>query len=330
MLNKIPHIAIVGAGQLGSRHLQALKKINCNIDLSVVEPDSSATETAKLRFDEMPFSPFIKKVKWVKEIQQIQEFVDVAIIATNADIRRNLVEQFIKSPGVGNLILEKVVFQSIVDFESIIKQLDRGNIKAWVNCTRRMYPIYQKIKAAIEYDDIIYFHINGRNWGLGCNCIHYLDLFAFITGNSNITLDGSGLDKELYDSKRNGFIELGGYLIGQSSRGDFISLVDYKTEIGISFSLNIVGKNFEYFINEMDGVLIHSSKKNHWEVKKDLFKVPFQSELTHLAVQDILEKGICSLTTLKESSLIHRPMLDAFNQHLSSINQKWGIICPIT
>ncbi len=46
-------IALIGAGQLGSRHLQALAKINLEISIEVVEPNTQASEVAKQRFNEI-------------------------------------------------------------------------------------------------------------------------------------------------------------------------------------------------------------------------------------------------------------------------------------
>ena len=35
------HIVIIGAGQLGSRHLQGLSRVDRAIRISVIDPDSS-------------------------------------------------------------------------------------------------------------------------------------------------------------------------------------------------------------------------------------------------------------------------------------------------
>jgi len=325
-----PHVVIIGTGQLGSRHLQGLKRINREIDVTVVEPDPFAIETAKKRFDEMPYNPLVQTVKYFTDISQLSGHINVAIIATNADIRRNIVEQTLKKTNVDNMILEKVAFQSIDDFESVINLLKRKNVKSWVNCTRRMYPIYKEIKKELEHESRIFFHVDGKNWGLACNSIHRIDLFAYLTGDASIELDGSEMDKEIYKSKRAGFVEFGGYLTGKSSRGDSLSLVDYKGIRGLSSSFHIVCDNSEFLIHELDGIVMHARKENAWEMKKKSIKLPYQSELTHLAVQQILDEGTSDLTKIEESYMLHKPMLEAFNRHLEKVSKKHYKKCPIT
>ena len=326
----IPSIAIIGAGQLGSRHLQGLKRINRKINVAVVEPNFAAVETAKNRFNAMPGESLVQNVDYLTDIRQLSQHIDVAIIATNADIRRDVVEQMLEETDVDKLILEKVAFQSVVDFESVLECLRRKHARAWINCTRRMYPIYKALKDKLAHESRISFHVGGKNWGMACNSIHHIDLFSYLTGDASIELDGSGMDREIYRGKRGGFVEFGGYLTGRSSRADSISLADYKADKGVSISLHIVCDNAEFLIHEMDGVVTHAEKKNAWEVRKETVKIPFQSELTHLAVQKLLDQGTSELTPAEESFKLHKPMLETFNRHLEKFSKKTYQKCPIT
>ena len=60
------------------------------------------------------------------------------------------------------------------------------------------------------------------------------------------------------------------------------------------------------------------------------FQMPLQSELTNIQVDEILGSGFSHLTKLDESYLLHKPMLNAFNSHLSVINNMQNLICPVT
>jgi len=331
MNNQCTHISIIGCGHLGSRHLQGLKNINREIIITIVEPDPLARETAKKRFHDMlPEKTLVREVNYKSNIDQLPNQTDVAIIATNADIRRRIVEETLNNTEVGSMILEKVAFQSVDDFEHIIERLKKKNIKAWVNCTRRMYPVYKEIKKILENQKRISFHVDGKNWGMGCNSIHHIDLFAYLTGDGSITLDESGLDKEIYQSKRKGFVEFGGYLTGHSSRGDFLSLVDYKAEDGTRLSFHIVSDEYEFLIHELDKVILESRKEDGWKSQRLALKIPFQSELTYLAVQQILNEGVCELTPLEESFALHKPMIEAFNSILALNRTAYNGVCPIT
>ena len=66
------------------------------------------------------------------------------------------------------------------------------------------------------------------------------------------------------------------------------------------------------------------------ETIKQPFNMPLQSELTAKLAEQILDCGHSDLTPLDESYLLHRPMLDAFNAHLSSILKEPVTVCPIT
>ena len=44
-------VLVIGAGQLGSRHLQALKLVQNDLSISVVDPFQASLDVAKERFE---------------------------------------------------------------------------------------------------------------------------------------------------------------------------------------------------------------------------------------------------------------------------------------
>ena len=54
------NIVLIGAGKLGSRHLQALAKLSISATIYVIDLNSNAIEVAKERFHEIPYNPNIK------------------------------------------------------------------------------------------------------------------------------------------------------------------------------------------------------------------------------------------------------------------------------
>jgi hypothetical protein len=320
-------IAVIGAGQLGSRHFQGLAETKHAIEITAVDPNFNALHVAKKIFDEMPLNPLIQSVKYLDSPKKLNHVIDLAIISTNSDIRRKVIEILLDKVMVNYLILEKVVFQSIKCFEDIMPALEEKKIKVWVNCPRRKYPFFQKLREETILSDSLKICVKGSSWGLASNTIHMLDLFAFLSGQTNINLDISELDKKLYKSKRAGFIELGGRLLAKTNRGDILELVDDKKKrIPLQLSIEFSGKRLN--IDQQQGLIsIYSSGtiKN-----KKPFHMPLQSEMTASVAEQILETGNSDLTPLHESYLLHRAMLDAFNQHLSEILNKTVTICPVT
>ena len=323
------HIVIIGAGQLGSRHLQGLSRVDRAIRISVIDPDSSSLETAKNRYLEMPANSLVQPVSFSESLITLNSDVDVAIVATHADVRREVVEELMDQVSVRFLILEKVAFQSVEDFRDAIDLLEKNGTKAWVNCAARMYPFYKTLKQELRLMGKVYMNVTGGNWGLASNSIHMLDLFAFLTGENEIFLDGSDMDSNVLESKRKGFIELTENLRGKTKSGSKISLMDCKESktpsviiISNADSINII----------MDGSskALRSKKGSNSEWEEIPFQVPLQSQLTCLAVQQILDTGESDLPTLEESFALHKPILETFNRHLEKCTGLHYERIPIT
>jgi hypothetical protein len=254
-------------------------------------------------------------------------------------VRKEVVEDLLKQTNVLFMILEKVAFQTTDDFQAVMKSLAKNNTKAWVNCTRRMFPLYKRIKGNLCLEEKLFFHFSGGKWGLGSNSIHVIDLFAFLTGETKIFLDKSGLDKNVYRSKRSGLIEFGGILNGRTVKGSQMTLFDHRGTEG-QIVIQIVTKSIRYIVFETDksqgggrnaeSKVIFCNGKTDWQWNEKSFRMPYQSELTHLAVQQIMDSGNCDLTPLDESFVLHIPMLKAFNEHLENITGKIIQKCPIT
>ena len=322
-------IALIGVGQIGSRHLQALAQTKIPIFVEVVSRSLQSLVKAKERFDKIQNTGFFKSVKYFQTIKSLSNSIDIAIITTNADVRKKVVEELIQYKKTRFLILEKVVFQSIQDFEDIIELLKINQVKAWVNCPRRMYKFYQEVQKHIGNGEQIIYNIRGGNWGMGCNSIHFIDLISFISGETDFSITSSDLDTEILTSKREGFLEFTGAIHGISSNGSKFSLISYK-EPNAPCVIKISGDTSRYIIFESDGKAIQAHKSKSWEDEEVQFQVPFQSQLTHLAVSKILGTGQCDLTPLELSLRFHKPLLEAFTQHLEHVMKRRYERCPIT
>ena len=319
------NIAVIGAGQLGSRHLQGLANSSKQFNIYLVDTSEKALAIAQQRFEEVSNSDN-SSVFYHQNISALPEKINVSIVATTANVRRMVVEELLAKCSIKYLIFEKVVFQKSEDFLPILKLLRAKEVIAWVNCARRSYPFYNRLKKKLN-SDIISIKVVGNNWGLACNSIHMIDLLAYLTGRSEFKFDTIGLENCVIDSKRNGFKELKGMLKINNRHGDTLEFSDNeKCDENLNISISSNGKKYDIY--ESNGLVIKhvlNSKSEENEIN-----IPFQSELTGKIIDQILDTGESALTPYYECMKYHIPMLDAFNGHISKVIGKTVTISPIT
>ena len=323
------NIAIIGAGQIGSRHLQALSQLNRLTNIQIVDPDYKSLERARERFLQVQKNKNIQKVEYFKSIVDLSNNLELVIIATTSDKRREVIEKLLLQKKVHYVILEKVLFQKIEDYAIVNNLLARNNVKAWVNCPRRMIDFYKQLKSKFKEVKRVDYRVSSSNLGIGCNSIHFLDLFAFLTGQTNFVLFSDQLDSNIIMSKRPGFLEFTGTLYGTSSRGSNITITSYlKGNAPLIISIN--SEVISCLIREGGGKAWISEKVNNWTWEEISFTIPYQSQLTNLVVQNILDAGECDLTKYEESWNIHIPLLKSLIFYLQKQKMEEIDLCPIT
>ena len=325
MKNQTYKIAIIGVGQLGSRHLQGLAKSSKEFRIYVIDPNENALILAKQRYEEVSKSTN-SIVSYHQSMNDLPDNFDLAIIATTANARRKIIVDLLDKCSINYLILEKVVFQKSEDFRPIQKLLLEKSVKTWVNCARRSYLFYKKIKNELGADKLS-IEVKGNNWGLACNSIHMIDLLAFFTENTDIKINTNELEDIIVDSKRNGFKELKGTLKIQTSRDDILVLND-SDKYNENLKISISNGSMQFNIYEGQGMIVKHTSDN--ERQEEKISIPFQSDLTGSIVDQILDTGESDLTPYDECMQYHVPMLDAFNAHISILTGKLETECPIT
>lgn len=310
------NIILIGAGQLGSRHLQAIKKVNVPLYIQVVDPSVISLENAKKRYAE------INQVKTKHEIVYLQKMpkqninIDLAIISTNSDIRRQVTENLIKNFKVKNLILEKLLFQKEQDYFYVQKLLEKNKCRAWVDCSMRSMPFCSSLKKKFNKEKINYV-VGGSLYGLVTNAIHYIDHMVFLSDCNDFSVNTDLLDKKIILSKRLGFFELTGALISKFKNGS-MGIFNCFSEGDLPLYIDITSSSSRCFIRWDEKIAYLAEAKNKWRwhsVKADL---PFQSEMTTRVAEDILLNNSCVLPTYKESAKTHiqllKPLLKFVNQ----------------
>lgn len=330
ILNQIKtmfNIAIIGAGQLGSRHLQALANSTNQLHIQVIDPNDDSLKIAETRFNEV-ISNFEGTIEYSTDISTLNKTIDIVIIATNSKIRKMVFETLIATHTLKNVIFEKVLFTKPSDYEAVEKLIDKHDIKAWVNCPRRMMDFYKHLRG--ELTGAIHFSFTGNSWGLGCNGIHFIDLFAYLTKTSAITLTNNLIDATTIESKRKGYIEFTGTITGNAGKHS-LRITSFN-DITSPSLMTIHTETARYSIEEGATAKVWMSKAaNNWMWEEQTFTMPFQSQLTNKVVDELLENGTCGLTPYSESAALHIPFLKNLISVLQQTNNNNSIDeCLIT
>lgn len=319
------NIMIIGAGQLGSRHLQGALLSKYTLNITVIDLSKDSLQVAESRAAEVKYGNNETKVNFSQTIESDFQ-VDICIIATTANVRFQVFKELVSTCTVDNIIFEKVLFQTEKEYEDTEELLALNNIKAWVNCPRRMFPTYQKIQQLLANETEIAMNMIGSSWGMACNSIHFIDLFSFITNSTDISIDFSQLDDEVIPSKRGGYYEVNGIIKGQDSKGR-----TFKLECFVSANIEslvvITSKNFKVTVKETGGELI--VEENGQEIVTGYTPL-FQSQLTHKNIEEIIETSNSSLTNFRDSSRLHIPFVSGIKQHIELNSGKSLSCCPIT
>jgi hypothetical protein len=319
---------IIGAGQLGSRHLQGLLKIENNQKIYVLDPSEESLKIAKVRANEIEHST---EVIYITSWDSLPNEFDIVIVATGASVRAQIVENLLSKYKVKNLILEKILFQDLQSYDDVKSLIEDTKTPTWVNHPRRLAPYYIDIQNEIaKTGETIVLNIVGSNWGLACSALHFVDLCAFLTGSSVSKLDLDWIDNEIIESKRANTIEFNGTVKGIMKNNSIFTITSLPGDIKDA-SIIISTNTNRWIVQEgMSQSIIHMSANDGFKPHITNFTTEFQSALTTKIAQSIFENEEVLIPEYTEACASHIPFIEAALQkymHITNIETK---ICPIT
>lgn len=322
------NIAIIGAGQIGSRHLQAMANLKGTATVQLVDPSEETLKIAQERFFQV-YQEDSKKIelKCHRSIDDISESIDLAIVTTCSDVRAAVIKDITHKKDVKNLILEKVLFQKVAEYFEINDLLRKKNIPTWVNCWMREKDFYKKLKIQLNLNEKIQVRIEGALWLMGSSSIHFIDLFSYLTGCKDFSFIDCHLDKKVIDSKRPGFKEFSGRLAGNNSQGHSLTLCHENGND--PYRITIINGTQEHVITDGGDQVVHRFIDSKGESIEKV-KIPFQSQTTHRLVSQIINDKRCDLINYHDSMTLHLPLIKVLIEHLSEITGERLEICPIT
>lgn len=316
------NIAIIGAGQLGSRHLQGLKKAQVPMNIYVLDTNEASLTLCEQRYNEIAENKLVEKILFTTQWDTLPDKIDVAIVATSSKPRCAIIHNLVENNHCHRLVLEKFLFPKMSQYDEIAELFHQNNVRAWVNCARRYFSCYQQLKKLLINDGPVQFVFEGKNWGLCCNSIHFIDLFTYLSGAQHIQFDCSGIDLQLYESKRSGYIELTGTIKGLADNHSTFQISAYADSEGIG-KLFITSQNHTIEIFESQKrMLVDGIEQN--------IIIPYQSELTGKFIEMLLKDDKLVIPSFEESSILHQLILPYFLDIYNRITGTQKDLCPIT
>lgn len=311
-------ILIAGAGQLGSRYLQGLSRYTEPLRIHVYDIAAESLERANDRWLEC--DPRSHAVVFTRDLNTVPQTIDVAIVATNADVRVNLVEQICRIASVRYWILEKVLAQRTYDLRRLL-EATAASEGAWVNTPMYLWPLYAQLRGQTMGEHPVHAYFGGFR-GLACNAIHYMDYVSRWNGCAVERVDTTGLKGSWVSTKRPGFYEVEGELTVSFSDGSTLVVAGSEEPTGLDFRVR--SNDDVWTIDETNGVASSESGK---AINLPILR---QTELTAPLVERVLSEGRCDLPTVDVSVRQHEPLIAALVSHWNANMKNKLDHAPIT
>jgi predicted dehydrogenase len=283
------------------------------LNVYIVDPSSDSLDIAKQRANEITHGHTLFFKNAINELPNTLDFV---IIATNSKVRLAVIEELVRVSKVTYLILEKVLFPSIQEYDLALDMVNEHGIQCWVNHPRRMYEDYKKLKEHFVKDKTYLFQLVGSSWGLACNGLHFIDLFEYLTDSSLFSISCENLNPHPIDSKRGGYLEFEGTIQGQLVHNHLFSISSLSNDIIIAPSISIMTDDFRIFIQESGKPMIYLfQKENNFDPISLDITMKFQSQLTGVLFEQLIQSNTCDLPTLQHASITHKVFIQSLLNH---------------
>lgn len=311
---------LIGCGNIGFRHLQALAASDMapQIELSIIEPNADHHDRISTELKSADFAA----AQLLTQLPAERAHFDLVVIATNADVRRRVFEDLADQHSFAGIIFEKVLFQRIADLDAVEQRLQ--GVAAYVNCGRRGFPGYSALRARFAGQGPVDYSVDGTQYALASNAIHFLDIAAFINDSPLVELDASGLEAQTGQSRRAGYVEVYGTLNGRLANGSSVSLTCHPAE---SFAINVSLKSADMSgqVDEAAGQAILTTGLGSETLD---FETRHVSQMPYL-YESVLKAEPCLLPEFAESAAQHRLLLSSLNKHLN-LPDNPNTLCPIS
>ncbi len=323
-------IIIIGCGNIGFRHFQSILTIRENVEITLFDKIIKNYQIFLQEFDRRKIIRQKIEVKTIKSLNKLNYPIDFAIISTSSYGRPELIKKLFSKQVPKFLILEKFLFQEKRNYNYFATFFKKNNCLVYVN--QWMSGEFKFLKKYLDVKKNIHMKISGRNWGLCCNSVHYIDLFKSFIRDKEIFITKNKLRNEIFESKRNGYFELYGNFSLSNIKGDKLTISCNRYEKNLNnISINI------YIINEKKKIICKLVENKLLikliegkKIRNKIYNFKYQSERTAYEIKKISSKKKSNLPSYSASIKDHLNVFDIFYYIFKQKNKLLLNKLPIT
>lgn len=301
----MPSLMVSGCGNIGSRLIQSLSNLDSGpYDIYGIEPYAQAWPTVQERFDQENKGGHT--LHMMASPKGVPPQVDLLIVSVDARNRLAALETALAATTPKAILLEKILFTKPEDYAKAEALIAKTGAPCWVNCSRNIWPGYQALKAELDEKGhaVEHYEVEGTDWHLGSNSIHFLAALEYIAGSpvKTVTLEPRAIVR---DAKREGYREVVGTLTGETQSGATYRIsslpetdrpIVVKVKAGGHTRIIAEGKHY-YF----DG-----------DSEQRPFPMLYTSQLTE-PFEDLIVDKVSALPQLAESAALHLKLINELN-----------------
>ena len=216
----MPRIGVIGLGQMGLRHLEAIESIG--FDLVAV------CDLNQQRVDEALSSPGREEVLGHTDPGHLLEEgdCDAIVIATTANHHESLCLQALDA-GVERILCEKPLATSLAGCDRMIQAAKETGSLLAVNHNRRFSDRFLKVREFLSRHDfgrLTSMTVSGGNFGLAMNGLHYIEAFHQLAGEPIEDVFCQFTSTQVPNPRGDQFVDPGGFLHGTTPSGVRLTL----------------------------------------------------------------------------------------------------------
>ena len=305
---------VIGLGPLGRRHLEGLFLSEVCKRIHIVDPSEIAIQDT-LNFTRKNIVENKRNGTELidhSDYEKLPKEVDLVIVSTNSRFRLSAVKSFFEKSYTSNMILEKFLFFNSDDYKEFDTLLSKYGTNVYVNTPRRSMESYKKLKHELTDKRLNFLSVEGENWGLATSMIHFLDLFQFLTGRSNLdVLNFNEVKLDDAKSKRVGFQEMFGTLKGRFEDGPSFSISSTESE-NTTVVVSLFVEDGVFVIDEVKESISFIANKTGLALENNIFRLEYVSEITAALVKKLNANQKIDLTPFELSAYMHKKIIKGY------------------